>query len=222
MFVGREQETRWMVRALAEGTHAVLSGKYGIGRTTLVQRLAAVSSRDRIFAFLDASQPPAALCRTLYSQLPMLSRARSTARGPNQLAFRTLRYRVLNARVVGQRPVLVWDNIARLSHAKIDLLKRLVACGRFLIIAVVEEFLPPGELKKLRTILAPAPVLKLSYLPPSDAREFFLASAAQLGHELTDDRLKQLVALAHGYPLEMARQAARLSGHSGPDPITAP
>jgi len=206
MFVGREQEIQWLMKTLKDGLHPVLVGKYGIGRTSLISHLADVSDRDWTFIFLDASQSPAALCRILYSQLPSPSQLSGDPFG-----FRGLRYLVLNTPLGKRKTVLVWDNVARLSYAKLDLLKRLVTCDRFLIVAIVEEFLPADEFKRLRMIFAPAPVLSLSYLPPSDSLEFFRRSATQLGLELPEERLKQLVTLAHGFPLELTRQLAKLS-----------
>jgi len=43
LFLGRERETQKILRALNQGENLVLSGKYGIGRTTLIEHVAKIT-----------------------------------------------------------------------------------------------------------------------------------------------------------------------------------
>lgn len=209
MFVGRERETRWLVTEFGSGHHPILTGKYGIGRTALVRAVVGKLKPKRAFVFLNASQTPMKLCRDIYRTLNPADYG-SLAR----LSFPMLRYRVVNTLKQSPAPVLVWDDIATMSRARLDLLRRLVRSGRFSIVAVVEEFLPADHLNQLRTILAPAPVLRLTYLSPSESRDFFRRSNARYPLGLSERKICELARLTHGYPTEMVNLVERLRAQS--------
>jgi MoxR-like ATPase len=58
MFVGREKETKLIIKELVRGHNIVIEGKFGIGRTSLVRHVSSVISDQWRFIFVDFSQTP--------------------------------------------------------------------------------------------------------------------------------------------------------------------
>jgi len=68
-FVGRENEIKQIIKALRRGDNVILTGKYGIGRTSLVKHIAD-TTRDRWrFIFVNFSQTPGRVCGYLIEEL---------------------------------------------------------------------------------------------------------------------------------------------------------
>jgi hypothetical protein len=99
--------------------------------------------------------------------------------------------------------VVVLDDMGKATRQRIDFARWLRSLGRFQVVAVTERFLPEEALLRLRTALAPAPLLTLDRLDPATAREFFQAWSEQ--HQLGwgPEQVRGLVQATRGYPLGM-------------------
>jgi replication-associated recombination protein RarA len=113
MFVGREKEAKQIMASLSSGRNVILSGTYGMGRTSLVRHVAQVMKGEREFLFADYSETPARVCRALES----LSNEGTTCRKKTV----PLRYRSRRRRPAARQELL--DIIETLSTALRPLLK---------------------------------------------------------------------------------------------------
>jgi hypothetical protein len=198
-FVGREKETRQIIKALARGDNVILSGKYGIGRTSLMRKVAEVA-RDRwAFVFLDFSQTPGRVCSHLMtSLLPQEKESRKA------MGYRHNRFRIANLDFDDQRkPILVLDDIGKLTFQKVELIRYLAMGKRFHFVALVEIFLLADKLALLRAWLHPALLLKVPYLGGESARQFFRHYSKKYFFGWTDGEIHELAAISGGYPLGM-------------------
>ncbi len=204
-FVGREKETRQIIKSLARGNNVILSGKYGIGRTSLIRKAAEVA-RDRWkFVFLDFSQTPGKVCSDLMSRLLPQEKESGKAMG-----YRNNRFRVANLDFDGQRqPILVLDDIGKLSAPKVELIRHLAMGKRFRFVAVVENFLLADRLALLRAWLRPALLLKVTYLGRESSRQFFRHYSQKYLLGWTDEEIHELAAMSGGYPLGMKETITR-------------
>ena len=118
-FVGREQETRQILKALNRRYNVILMGKYGIGRTSLTRHVAEIGRNRWNFISLDFSQTPAKVCDHLANSL--LPKNNGKAMG-----YRHNRFQIANLDFDGQRqPVLVLDDIGKLTPQKVELIRYL-------------------------------------------------------------------------------------------------
>jgi hypothetical protein len=198
-FVGREKEVRQILNALARGNNVILSGKYGIGRTSLLRRVADIA-RDRwAFVFLDFSQTPGRVCSQLMTRLLPQEKESGKAMG-----YRHNRFRIANLDFDGQRtPILVLDDIGKLSAPKVELIRHLAMAKRFRFLAVVENFLLTHKLALLRAWLHPALLLEVTYLRRESSRQFFRYYSQKYLLGWTDREIHELAAMSGGYPLGM-------------------
>lgn len=67
--------------------------------------------------------------------------------------YRSVRTRLARDRRVSGIPVVVLDDIGRLTHAKWELLRFLTGTPRLRIVAIVESFLPDRDVTRLRAVL---------------------------------------------------------------------
>jgi hypothetical protein len=205
-FVGREREIARIAATLAAGTNVILSGKFGIGRTSLVRQVAASSNGRWHFLFADFSRPPAAVCRQLGSQL---ARPLRSGRRVEELPYRKARRQLLDAaRRITPPAVFVLDNVARMSHAKWEFVRFLSGVSRPRLVVVVESFLPESDLKRLRACLYPSIHLRLGRLPAPRTHEFFERVSGRRGLGWSRDEIRGLAVRGGGYPLAMAEAAA--------------
>jgi hypothetical protein len=207
LFVDREREARRIAKELAGGHHVIVTGPYGIGRTSLLRKLSE-STRDRYrFVFLDFERPVAEMCRFLFVELfPRRGGKRKAA----ELRSSGVRFRIATWRPEDpRRHVLVLDNVARLSHRKLGLIGDLAASKRYALVAIVESFLPAAEMERIRGRLAPAPVIRLGRLSDERAREYFALASQSYGMGWTRDRIAAAAAGAGGYPLGMWEAVTR-------------
>lgn len=206
-FVGRSAEIASLCRELQAGRNVVLVGKYGIGRTSLVRQAAAQLETAYRFCFLDFASTPAAMCRSAFEEI---FTGKPRRRRPSPESYRQVRRFITHELPREARtPVLVFDDIARLTHAKCDLLHYLANAGRFRFIAIAEAFLPPADLSRLRVLLFPNALLTLHPLAPDESEEFFSAASRNHGLSWTASRVRLLAGAKHGYPLGMAETVAR-------------
>jgi len=196
-FVGREKEVSQVQRALERRENLVLMGKYGMGRTSLIRHVARIA-RDRWrFIFADFSQTPGEICRHLARDL--LPERKCKEKG---LSYKSIRFRISTMDFTGQRhPVLVLDNIGKLTRPKMDLIRYLSQARRFLFVDIVETFLPSRDLFLLRSWLNPVKSISVSYLNLSKARDFFRHYAEEYYIPWTESDIHNLAKMSGGYPL---------------------
>jgi AAA+ ATPase superfamily predicted ATPase len=198
-FVGREKEAIQIQRALERGENLVLMGKYGMGRTSLIRHVARIA-RDRWrFIFADFSQTPGEVCQVLAREL--LPEGKFKGKGSS---YKSIRFRISTMDFTDQRnPVLVLDNIGKLSRPKMDLMRYFCLGRRYRFVAIVENFLPKGDLFLLRSWLNPVKSINISYLNLSKARDFFRHYAGEYRLPWTESDIHNLALMTGGYPLGM-------------------
>lgn len=199
MFVGREKEAKQIMASLSSGRNVILSGTYGMGRTSLVRHVAQVMKGEREFLFADYSETPARVCRALES---LLNEGTTCRKKTVPLRYKSRRRRLAATALKGsRRPVLVLDNIAKLTAQKLNLIQYWVADGSFQFVVVTEAFLAEDELQALRLALLPADMMKIGRLPMKEAMELIRARAEGRCPSLSEQELKAVAAAARGYPL---------------------
>lgn len=203
LFVGREREAKRIEAELARGRHVVVTGPYGIGRTSLVRWL---SESERLrnryrFIFVDFERSAAEMERLLFHELFPLRARRDP---PESLPSSGVRFRITEVRPEdARRQVLVFDNVTRLSRSKLALLDALALSKRYAIVAIVEDFVPASNLEKLRTRLAPAPLVTLGRLSQKTARRYFALASERYRLGWSADGIAGVAAATRGYPLAM-------------------
>jgi hypothetical protein len=206
-FVGRSAEIASLCRELEAGRNVVIVGKYGIGRTSLVREAATRLETAYRFCFLDFASTPAAMCRSAFEEF---FKGKPRRRRPPPESYRQVRRFLAHESPRDVRiPVLVFDDIARLTHAKCDLLHYLAGKGRFRFVAIAEAFLSPADLSRLRVLLFPNSLLRLHPLRDAESEDFFSSASRNLGLSWTASRMSLLARVKHGYPLAMAETVAR-------------
>ena len=202
-FVGREKETRQIIKALKRGENIILMGKYGIGRTSLRRHVAEIG-RDRWnFISVDFSQTPAKVCGHLANSL--LSKNSGKTMG-----YRQNRFRIANLDFEGQKhPVLVLDDIGKLTPPKLELIRYLAMAKRFRFVAVVENFLKADKLSLLRGWLHPALLLNIAYLREQPTQEFFRHFSEKYHIRWIEEEINNLAEMSGGYPLGMKEIVTR-------------
>lgn len=204
-FVGREKEIGQIKKALDEGMNVIVSGKYGMGRTTLIRHIADTTEDRWRFLFVDFSRTPGEVCSDLLGQL--FPERRSEHR---QMSYRSSRFRLTALPLSDRRKqILVLDSIAKLSYQKLDLLRCLTWEKRFQFVSIVERFLPAEDLFRLRVRMNPAILLTLHYLNLSEVAQFYRELSEVHGLGWTEDRIQHLAEVTGGYPLRMKEIALR-------------
>lgn len=185
---------------LVAGRNVILTGAYGIGRTSLLRHMARSMARNWRFVFLDGSRTGGRVCVDLFAALfPHASDG-----GPSTLPYRWARHRIVTRPPEDPRShVLVLDDLARVSAAKLDLVRRLVRAGRFRLVAVPEAFLPPAKLSRLQAALQAGAPLRLRPLRLDDAEQFFREGAWTLETTWSRARIHGLAVASRGFPLGM-------------------
>lgn len=205
LFLGRECETALISSALREGKNLVVTGRFGIGRTTLLRRLAQDLKPDFRFLFFDGSKTAGRICEALFLKLfPDREFILETSRSP----WRSSRYDLAHRKLPDLRPhVLVLDDIAKLTRQRLDFIRWLRSQNKFQIIAVTERFLPEQVLWQLRTALAPAPLVPLDALTLTMSEHFFEAWSNWHRLGWRPEEIHGMAVATHGYPLNMQEVA---------------
>lgn len=200
-FVGREKEIRRIRKGLEQGKNLILMGKYGIGRTRLIKQLAQQNQDRWQFIFTDFSKTPYEVCGHLMAELWPKKKLPSRN---GALNYKAMRFRISRLDIgKEQSPVLVLDNISKLSAQKLDLIRHFAPEGRFRFIAIMENFISPRDLFHLRVRLRPSLLIHISYLSRRSPREFFREVSVQRSFHWTEREIDRLADITGGYPLSM-------------------
>ncbi len=198
-FFGREKETKQLIGSLSSGRNVILSGTYGMGRTSLARHVARLMQGNREFSFADFSNTPDRVCRELDNRL-----TGETIYKKKTAPVRYKSRRRLLAATVSKgsvQRVLVLDNIAKLTAQKLNLIRYWVSESSFQFVAITETFLGEDELLALRLALLPADVMRIGRLPMKDSMEMIRARAEGRNPSLTEQELRAFALTARGYPL---------------------
>ena len=212
LFVGRMKELERIQSELAAGHNLVLTGPFGIGRTTLLRHLARGLKPEFRFIFFEGSQTPGRICEQL---LLDGAPAKPSAARKRTIPWKIERHRLETRRDRDPRPVvLVLDDVAEVTPPKLDFIHWLQGLHRYRIIAVTERFLSEKSLMRLRSALCPAPMVALGPLSAAMAQRFFEAWAAHHSLDWGPDIIHGLVLATRGYPTGMwdAARAAMAAG----------
>lgn len=209
-FVGRKREIAAVIKFLKQNRNVVLTGRYGVGRSSLVKQIARLHSATWQFLFADFSKTVARSCNEMISQL---ASGGCQAR-PHQYT------RLMHAKdiLAGRKAeadlprVIVLDNIDKISRPKLAFLRDMRLESDLLFVAVAESFLPEADLFRLRSTLYPSDVLTLHNFKPKETAAFFrnFSRREQLGW--TAGFIRMLAASTGGYPLLMKEIARREAG----------
>jgi len=206
-FVGREKEMEQIKEALEGGENAIVSGRYGMGRTSLIKHVAEMMQEEWRFLFLDFSKTPGKLCQDLVAQL-WPERERS---GRNEFSkYRSARFRIVSLDFNdSRRHVLVLDNAAKLSAQKIDFIRYLAWKKKFQFVAIVESFMSRDDFLRLRVRLYPAEIIMLQHLNKRKVYEFYQRLSEQHRFYWSEGHIKNLAEITGGYPLRMREISLR-------------
>ena len=212
VFVGRGQESARVVAELSRRRNVVVSGTYGVGRTTLVKHVADVMGDAWRFLFLDFSRTPAQVCVEL---LRWLDPVGAGASGRSEPSLKSARARILRLEPRDRRQrVIVLDNACTVTVQKLKLLRPLVSTRRYRFVAITDNHIRGADLLQLRASLYPVSVVTLSNLPRRHAREFFARIAADLHLDWGEGEIAGLASVPGGYPHMMMEAAARAARRS--------
>lgn len=198
-FVGRKSEASHIIRELQRGNNIVLSGKYGIGRTSLIKHLAATLLNDWCVVFIDFSQTPGKMSEKLMKELGLATRFKKTGK---KMGYKSMRYRIANVQLPKRKKtIIVFDNVSKLTPQKIIFLRHLILDNHFQFIAIVENFLPKNDLFSLEAQLLPATTICLSNLNAKDVLNFLRSYSDKYHLNWSDAYIHNLAALVRGHPL---------------------
>lgn len=198
-FVGREEEKGEILETLEEGKSVIITGKFGIGRTALIKQIAAMTKKQCRFFFTDFSKTPGNVCNHLMKELFPEEEFKW-----KQRSYRSTRSFILSHRLEDLRKqIIVLDNVEKVTAAKFGLIRSLIWEKRFQLIAIVENFLPPGDLFRLRVRMIPASVIALGYLSVRNVAEFFHHFSKEHHLKWDESEIRSLATVTGGYPLAM-------------------
>ncbi|HPD61375.1 MAG TPA: ATP-binding protein [Thermodesulfobacteriota bacterium] len=214
VFVGRDQETNRIVELIEQNNNVIVSGKYGIGRTSLIRHIADITKNRWRFIFIDFSQTPARACQAILSQL--LTEKKFIGRKNKKYEFN--RFLLVNLEFEDQRQcVIVLDNIAKLSHPKIALIRDLAWGKRFLLVAIAEAFLPEKDFFLLRKALIPVEVITIQNLSQQNSEKLLQQFSEKYQFNWDDRQIKIFASIIQGYALGIRELVTRkLKGECSP------
>jgi predicted ATPase len=201
MFVGREKETKLIIKELMRGHNIVIEGKFGIGRTSLVKHVSSLLVNKWRFIFVDFSQTPGKMSEKLMKELHIPKMNRQTGK---RFGYKSMRYRIANMLLPkGKKTVIVFDNIAKITPQKTIFLRHLILEQHFQFIAIVEHFLPENDLFFLKAQLLPAATVFLHNLNSEDVVNYLRHLSDRHRWNWPEDHISSMASLIGGYPLGM-------------------
>lgn len=206
-FYGRGRELARIKSELKKDNNIVLSGKFGIGKTSLVKEAAKLNRETWHFLFGDFSKTPSGICHDLLSELKPKGFAKKHIRDLSYVKGRSMIADLVS--VSGRRCVIVLDNIEKLTSRKLELINYFIWDRRCLFIAVVENYLSDDGLLRLRSCLYPSSVIRLRYLSAGQTKQFFLDCATMNQIQWTESDIHMLTLATRGYPLGMKEIVTR-------------
>ena len=200
-FVGRSRETNRIIKALERRENIIVSGRFGMGRTSLLIHVAE-TARDRWhFISIDFSKTPGDICRYLIKELFPAYTAR---KADFYTKFKPARFEILNRALEdGRQHVLVLDNIEKITPQKLALLQLFTFEKRFLFVAITASFLPESQYQQLKVVLLATCKITLGHIDRQSTKEFFRYFSLKYKLNWTEDRIKNLSRRTQGYPLSM-------------------
>jgi hypothetical protein len=201
IFVGRKNEAKTIIKELQQGKNVIIRGKFGIGRTFLVNKIAEQLGEQRQFIFVDFGQTPGKMSKKLMKELHISSRLKKTGK---KMGYRSMRYRISNFESSKRKQtIIVFDNVAKLTNQKIIFLRHIILENHFQFIAIVENFLSTHDLSCLKALLLPANVLSIRYLKKDDIVSFIRLYSDKHNLNWSDAYIHNLATLVNGHPLGM-------------------
>ena len=200
-FCGREKEISEVIDALKKRKHVVITGKYGIGKTVLARYLSDITRQKWQFVFTDFSKSPSTVCNDILWQISQKKQPKYRLK---YIKYKTARSLIAELTLKDNRqPVIVLDNISKLSHQKLAFIQYVIFSKRLLFIAIAEGFLPENDLFQLRACLLPSHLLTLGNLGTKNTLEFFRHVSRKNNLNWTEKHIRMLAEVTGGYPLGM-------------------
>ena len=207
LFVGRKSEKKKIIESLNDGKNIILGGKFGIGRTSIIKEIAKTLSNERKFIFVDFSQTPGKMSEKLMKELGLSTRLNNRDK---KMSYKSMRYRIPQSKSPKQQlPIIVLDNIAKVTIQKIIFLRHLILEQHFQFIAIVEKFLPQKDLFELKAQFIPFAILTLGHLKTNDVEKLLHNYSEKYHLNWMSNYTHKLALLSDGYPLglvEMLRK----------------
>lgn len=198
VFLGRDKEKQKIIKGLKQANNIILTGSYGIGRTTLIKNVAEILKDEWQFTFIDFSKTPGEMARELASAL--LGKKPRNSR--ETIAYKKARFLLVNEKLNDRRkPVIVLDNIARISKQKFAFIWHMAFEKKFQFIAITESHLLENNLFRLRSSLYPAEIVHLGYLGQKETIELFSLFSEIHGFKWNPSDINMLASANKGYPL---------------------
>jgi hypothetical protein len=199
IFVGRENEASHIIKKLQQGNNVVLGGKFGIGRTSLIKKVSETMADKRKFIFIDFGQTPGKMSEKLMRELGLSRRFKKTGR---KMGYKSMRYRIATVMLsTKNKPIIIFDNIAKITPQKIIFLRNIIEENHFQFIAIIENFLAAKDLFLLKAQLFPAETFSLHYLKDEEVISFIRLHSEKYHLNWSNDYIHSLAALTGGYPL---------------------
>ena len=198
-FVGRQREAAYVRAELEAGRSVVLTGIWGIGRTSLATHVAQEMAGDWLFVLADFERDPGEVWRDLFAAIfpKAQARLRSQAKSAKWTRFRVLNQPLEDPR----RHAVVLDNVARLSPHRLDVARRLRE--RYQVVAIAEDFLPDRAKAALSAALWARSPLRLGHLSRAATLNFFEECSRRHGFGCAPGEIRGLARATGGFPLGM-------------------
>jgi len=200
-FCDRKKEILEIKHALEKRKHIVITGKYGVGRTSLTKYLAQITTEKWRFIFTDFSKTSSIICNEiLWNVFPK----KQPKHRQKYIRYKIARSLIADLTLKDKRqPVIVLDNISELSHQKLAFIQYITFSKKLLFIAIAESFLPENDLSQLRSCLMPSHLVRLKNLGVKPAVEFFRHFSHKNNLNWSEKHIRMLADVTKGYPLGM-------------------
>jgi energy-coupling factor transporter ATP-binding protein EcfA2 len=206
-FVGRKREIAAVIRSLKQKRNVVLTGSYGVGRSSLIKHISGIYSETWQFLCADFSKTVARSCNEMINQL--------ASAGPRIQAHSYTRLMYAKDILMGRKEaaelprVIVLDNIGKISRPKLAFIRDMRLESDLLFIAITESFLPEVDLFRLGATLYPSDLLTLHNLKRKEIIAFFRNFSQRKRLGWSESLIQRLAASTGGYSLLMQNIAQR-------------